>query len=140
MAESARQQKNLFAIRVRSIVGERAITMIGEEFDEGIVTIASLTVPNWKMIDMPRAVRQQRNIPAEYTDPDRFAEEQRISWNHEREQYMFDYLSHHTDPEDSVLIICGSDHIAGLMRLFGQAGLDPTSEDVTESEWFDPPP
>ncbi len=92
------------------------------------------------MIDMPSAERRERQIPLDYTDPtEDYTEEQRTGWNREREQYMFDEFTGHIDPEDSGLIICGSEHIAGLTNLFGDAGHEVTTEDVTNADWFDPP-
>jgi hypothetical protein len=137
----ARQQKSNFAARVREIVRDRAVTLIGEEFDEGVATSASLVVRNWHMIDMPLAVREERQIPVDYSDPlAGYTEEQRSGWNLERERFMVDQLVRNIGDAKSVLIICGAEHVEGLTRLFENIGHDVTSEDVTTAEWFDPPP
>lgn len=137
--ELARQQKDRFAARVHEIVEGRAVTIIGEEFDEGIVTSASLAVPNWHMIDMPRAVRYQQEIPFEYTDRDCYSQEQIARWNRERERYMFDEFVRCLGHENNGLLICGTEHRQALAGLFGKAGHEVTSEDITTADWFDPP-
>jgi hypothetical protein len=92
------------------------------------------------MIDMLSAERRERQMPLDYTDPtEGYTEEQRTGWNREREQYMFCEFNRHIGPEESALIICGSEHIEELTKLFGNAGHDVTNEDVTEADWFDPP-
>ena len=41
---------------------------IGEEFDKGVPTSASLILPkNWNIIDMPAEERHRRQIPDDYT-------------------------------------------------------------------------
>ena len=138
----ARQQKDRFATRVREIVQSRAGSVIGEEFEEGVVTSASLAVPNnWHNIDMPSAERGKRGIPLDYTDPTGgYTDEQKTDWNRQREQYMFGEFNRQLGPDDSALIICGSEHIEGLTRLLAGAGHDlAPPEDVTKADWFDPP-
>jgi hypothetical protein len=137
----AREQKDHFVARIRQIVHDRVVTVIGEESDEGVATSASLVVQNWHMIDMPSAVRVDRGIPDDYADPDAgYTQKERADWNLQREHYMFDEFLQHGGNANSALIICGSEHINGLTRKFADAGHTVTSEDVTAAGWFDPPP
>jgi hypothetical protein len=46
---------------------------------------------------------------------------------------MFDEFNRHIGTENSALIVCGSEHIEGLTKLFGAAGPDVTNEDVTKA-------
>ena len=138
--ELARQQKGHFAARVCEIAQGHAIDFIGEEFDEGVPTTASLAIPNWHMIDMPRAERHRRQIPDDYTDCERYTDEQRTGWNCERERYMFEDVGRHLGRAESVLVICGSEHINGLTNLFVEAGHELSgSENVTTAAWFERP-
>ena len=67
-----------------------AVDSIGEEFDEGVHTSASLILPNnWHPIDMPAEERHRRQIPDDYTC-DGYTPEQRTGWSRERERYMFE--------------------------------------------------
>jgi hypothetical protein len=124
---------------VREIIEGRKVSIIGEEFDEGVVTIASRIVPNWHPIDMARAVRQQRDIPFDYTDQDCYSEEQITRWNRERERYMFEEFAQCLGHENSGMSICGAVHVKALAGLFADAAHDVTCEDVTTADWFCPP-
>lgn len=139
--ELAKQQKEHFAACVRKLVQSCAVDFIGEEFDEGVPTSASLILPkNWHMIDMPCAERHRRKIPDDYAGSDKYTEEQRTGWSSERERYMFEEFGRHVGGAASALVICGSEHIAGLTKLFVEGSHEITgSDDVTKAAWFDRP-
>jgi hypothetical protein len=116
------------------------VEVVGEEFDQGVPTRASLECPNWHPIDMPPEERQHRNIPSDYTDCANYTEQQKTGWNLERERYMAEEFRRHIGAATSALIICGAEHIQGLENLLVGAGHEVTGrDDVTKAVWFEPP-
>ena len=85
----------------------RAVEVVGEEFDEGVPISASLACPNWHMIDMPREERHRRQIPDDYAECADYTKEQKTGWNVERERYMIEEFGRHIGVVESALIIAG---------------------------------
>jgi len=88
---------------------------------------------------MPKAEREHREIPDDYTDSDKYKKEKRDGWNRQREQFMFDEFVGHIDGAMSSLLVCGAEHIEGLQQLLITAGHEVTFEDVTKADWFESP-
>jgi hypothetical protein len=137
--EMAREQKRKFDERLRELKESYAITFIGEEAESNAITWASRLGVRWENIDMPSAERDARGIVQDYAGNPDYSACQRARWNAQREEYMFHQVERLRGTAQSLMVVCGSEHLTPLAELLSGAGYSVSTEDVTKSNWFEVP-
>ena len=134
------QQKERFAEYLARLMQERQVGFIGEEAEHCVDLIAQRVAAHLGCghmnIEMSPALRQTRGIPTDYTREDRpYTPEQRERWHSEREQFMFEQMTHHAACENAVLL-CGREHIEALAAFFKDAGHLVETDDLNRQDWY----
>lgn len=134
-------QKVQFANVLERIIRERHVQFVGEEAEHGVEAIAGRVASDlgsrYANIEMPPAERERRSIPRDYTKKDSpYSAEQKLVWQRQREDHMFERAFAEAGEAESVLILCGREHTEPLAERFRQAGHSVEQYDVNREGWY----
>jgi len=135
-----RQQKEHFATYIAGVIEERKIGFVGEEAQHGVALIAERIATRLNRrhanVEMPPDVRNERGIPNDYTRENMpYTSAQRANWHRKRENYMFDEAVCNAAC-DSIVVLCGREHVEALGIRFRQAGHEVDTYDLNREDWY----
>ena len=135
-----RAQKEHFGKSLARFIQNGNVKFVGEEGQHGVELIAEKVARQLECghvnIEMPPDERKTRGIPTDYIREDRdYSREQRAAWHKERERYMFDQVIKRAAC-DSVVVLCGREHLEGLSILFKEAGHEVQTYDLNREPWY----
>jgi hypothetical protein len=135
-----RQQKEDFATYLARVIEERNVGFVGEEAQHGVPLIAERVATRLNRrhvnVEIPPDVRNERGIPNDYTRENRpYTAYERANWHREREKYMFDEAVH-TAASDSIIVLCGREHVEPLGVRFREAGHEVETYDLNRQDWY----
>ncbi len=133
------EQRAHFRALLESICEEQAIQIVLEENGAPEETageqIAAQLSISWADINTSNDDKIQMGIPTDYvTGP--YTEEQKNTWNHQRELFMMGKINEHRREGESLLIICGFAHIQPLGEILGQDGTSIQICDYRNLDWY----
>jgi hypothetical protein len=134
--ESEAIQKAALRAHLEELIARQRPQLIAEEakLDRDCMGkhIADLHGCKYCNLTMPQELRSKAGVPSHYNDgPDT----QRIAYEI-FEAYMFEQVQKSRRDAESILVICGSYHVAGLARLFAGVEDDVDAEDTYDAEWY----
>jgi hypothetical protein len=156
-------QKSKYREFLSQLIRERSVEFIGEEQSPGRATIAgeiakSLGIP-WQPIDMSESEKKKLGVPKKsgneprYLGADAYTQlteegyqanlgdgwvdiERRHPTDNVRDDFMFDRVICGVGSVNSVLVLCGYNHLIQLKRKFREAGHDVDSDVLYKYKWF----
>ncbi|MGA3055926.1 MAG: hypothetical protein ABSD63_17100 [Candidatus Korobacteraceae bacterium] len=156
-------QKSGYREFLSQLIRERSAEFIGEEVSPGRATIAgelamSLGIP-WEPIDMSESEKEKLGVPKKWgTEPTCLGAdactqlteegyqrnlgngwvdiERRHPTDKVRDDFMFDRVICGVGSVNSVLVLCGYNHLIQLKRKFREAGHDVDSDVLYKYKWF----
>ena len=87
-------------------------------------------------VDIPVAERAQRGIPEDYEDDQKHSPEEIAGWYRVREESMFQQTMANAGEAQSVLVICGRQHLEGLAKLFRNSSCTVEVLDLKNEPWY----
>lgn len=91
------------------------------------------------MIDIAELDRRRFGIPDQYARVYEANSSEVLRCHLIRERFMFERVQMYRENAHDVIVICGSEHVGRLSKLFVDAGETVQSKDVTKAAWFNPP-
>lgn len=89
----------------------------------------------WYDINTTNEDKDRLGIPRNYVD-EPHAEDQKEEWHRLRERVMVQKIKQHARYDQSVLIVCGFDHMSHIAELLQQGAV--AVEDYRERTWYRP--
>jgi hypothetical protein len=91
----------------------------------------------WTDMNTTNEDKDRMGIPRDYILEDH-TEEQKAIWNYQREQFMVAKIHNHLGDSDSVLIICGFEHMQPIAALLGTNDPQIHTWDYRTRNWYRP--
>jgi hypothetical protein len=135
-----KQLKGTFYSKLEELIKNKKVAIVAEECKPNQKTIPRVLAreqnAEYIEIDMPLEERHKLGIPDDYEQRGGAVRANAIEL---RERHMVEKTLTKCKRSDSCLVVCGSEHIAGLRQKLVSHGHDVAIRDVTAESWFDPP-
>jgi hypothetical protein len=128
--------KEQFYELTRKIIQAKKIQFVGEECKPNQRTIPRVLASEFDCgyaeIDMPLEERERRGVARNYQE---LGEQERDRVYVIREGYMVERIYSESTVEMHKLIVCGAEHMKGLLARLAEHGEEPLSRDLTKEDW-----
>jgi len=134
------RDKDRFVQLLRDNQSRAGAALIAEECYPGVDTLPRRVAVGLgirhECIEMSLSERALRNIPADYHDDPSISLEQKNAFDSQREQFMACRMEEVSCGLDSIIVACGTCHMAGLAMLISRNGHTVLQHDVLTDRQF----
>jgi hypothetical protein len=135
-----RSQKDQFRGMLRKRIAERQAQFVCEETKHGEPSIAEEVCASegcrYVNIEMHPDERRERKITGNYeNDPD-LGEKEWAYFNEQRENHMFREILARAGDAESIIVICGRNHVSALATRFRECGHEIEEGDIQGESWY----
>jgi superfamily II DNA or RNA helicase len=135
-----RGQKDQYRELLRKRIAERQAQFIGEETKHGEPSIAEEVCASegcrYFNIEMHPDERREQKVSDNYENDPSLSAEERTRFNKQREDYMFRDILAKSNNAESIIAICGRNHVSALAARLRGSSHQVEEEDIQSESWY----
>ena len=139
--EAEQRDKERFVRLLNESIERLGAGLLGEEFrheDDSIPKrVAADRGIRHEIVEMTPSERSRRKIPHHYSKDPNLSQEQVRAFHSQREQFMACRIEEVSVGLDAIIVVCGSEHLSGLIGLVSRNGHQVEKHDVLTDRNFD---